>query len=178
VIGPHGDVRHQGVEVLAGRQQTFDTSDPTPPTAPLVPLAAPHVDAPRAASAPMSPDADAPTFPTMWVVIGGGATALSFILPAVLLDRAASKRDEAEALGPGHTAYADAKQGFDEARTAYELSYALPAALGAITLVVATVGLVRIATYEPSATAQRVTVDVSLGTSAGTGGVLWFDARL
>jgi len=61
---------------------------------------------------------------------------VSFALPLGLLAVAGGKRDDAEALGAGHTGYADARSSYETARTAYYVSYALPAALGLTTAVV------------------------------------------
>lgn len=84
---------------------------------------------------------DESDFPTGWVVAGAALTAASFALPIALLARADGKRDDAAALGAGHTGYAEAREDFDSARTAYHVSYLVPAVLGAATITIAIVGV-------------------------------------
>ena len=48
------------------------------------------------------------------------------------------------------------RRDFESARRNYQLSYALPAALGAVTLGIAIYGIVTVATYEPAGVALRV----------------------
>lgn len=93
-----------------------------------------------------------------WVFIGAGATIASVALPLSLFVVASDKRDDADALGPGHRGYAEARASYESWRTAYYVSYALPAALAVTT--------VAFVVLRPSAKASA-TVGVS-----GTGLVL------
>jgi len=106
------------------------------------------------------------SFPTVWVVTGAGLTAASIALPIALNARAASKREDAEKLGVGHTDYAAARDEFDSARTLYYASYAVPALLGAVTVAIAIVGAVK----------QGPTTAVSVGARTERGGVSFVGA--
>ena len=156
IIAKGTATRTASIDVKAARRVIVDTSDPTPPTptpdpppvrVPPIPTALPTTT--------VAPPLPPPAFPTLWVAVGGGATALSFILPGVLGASAAAERNEATALGPGHTAYPTARDEFLDARSAYELSYILPAALGAVTATIAIVGLVQISSHDPYDVAIR-----------------------
>ncbi|MFO0618873.1 MAG: hypothetical protein U0414_40165 [Polyangiaceae bacterium] len=109
-----------------------------------------------------------PAFPTAWVAAGAGLTIASFALPIGLGVDAGSRGNAAGALGPGHTAYADAVEEYVSARTRYYASYAVPAVLGAATLTVAIVGAARIA-LAPSGAPR---VGVALVPLVGTRGAL------
>lgn len=142
IIGADGTVRQESVEVSAGRALAVQTTRPAPqPVSPPPPPPPP----------PVIVVDEPPGFPTVLVLLGAGLTAASFVLPGVMFARASDARDEADALGPGHTGYATAREDFEDARTAYELSYLLPAGLGAITATIAIVGAVRMATWTPTA---------------------------
>lgn len=80
-------------------------------------------------------------FPTPWVVAGAGLTVAACALPIALGINAAKRRDDALVLGAGHTDYAAALSTYESARTAYYVSYAAPAAFGALTIVITIVGL-------------------------------------
>jgi hypothetical protein len=71
------------------------------------------------------------------LLIGGGVTLASFALPVVFGVRAASLSDDAEALGAGHSGYAQRHDDFTTARTTYWVSFAVPAVLAAATATVA-----------------------------------------
>ena len=86
-----------------------------------------------------------------------------FGLPLGLGVHASNLRDDAEKLGPGHTKYSDALRRFDDAREAYRTAYLLPAALGAATLTVAAVFLVRVRTYRPASDKPRAALSLTLG---------------
>lgn len=173
VIGAEGHERPVAIEVVAGRQQIVDTSDPRPAPPPAI--------APAPTSVPTTPPPpeEPPSFPWIPVGIGAGLTAAGFILPAVMFQRGRSKHQQADELGAGHSGYADARDDYDAARTAYEVSYALPAALGAITAGVAIYGVVHVATWAPAddRAAHDRTVDaMALDLRAGPGGA-WLTGR-
>jgi hypothetical protein len=140
IVGKGAAARVERVVVAAGATQRVDTSDPTPPPAPAP---APVPPAPPAPEPP--PKSEPRAFPTAIVLVGAGLTAASFALPIALWRVAAGKRDDADALGVGHTGYASAREDFESARTAQYASYALPAGLGAITLGVAIWGWIHVA---------------------------------
>lgn len=140
------DARTVVVRLTAGTSQTVDT---TPPAAPLAPATVVLV----------APPEIPPQFPTALVLGGGILAAASFVLPIGLGIRATEARESALALGPGHTGYLAAAQRFDDARTTYAASFALPAALGLATLATAAVSLVRVRTYRP----QTGSTTLSLG---------------
>jgi hypothetical protein len=73
-------------------------------------------------------------FPTGWVIGGAAATALAGGITGLLAVNAANKRDDAEALGVGHTQYAAARNEFEDARSTYRASFIGPAAFAAATL--------------------------------------------
>ncbi|HHH29455.1 MAG TPA: hypothetical protein ENK57_14070, partial [Polyangiaceae bacterium] len=127
VIGAGGEQRTVAVEARAGRQQIVDTSDPKP-----APVPVPVVPVPIPVTTPPPPREEPPSFPWIPVGIGAGLTAAGFILPAVMFQRAKGKFQDAEALGAGHSGYAEARDDYGSAKTAYAVSYALPAGLGAI----------------------------------------------
>jgi tetratricopeptide (TPR) repeat protein len=141
VTGPTGAVRRWEVDVRAGEPANVDTSDPAPPPAPPPP-APPTVI--------VKPVEEPPSYPIALVLVGVGVTGLGFILPGVLYDKAADQRATADELGPGHTGYADALDEFESARTAYQISYVLPAALGVATAGIAIWGAVHVASWEPA----------------------------
>ncbi len=145
VTGPRGHTRQSALEVVAGAHHPIDTRDPTPPPPKPAPL-------PPAAPPPVVFQGEPPSFPTWWVVGGAVATGASFALVGALYGEASTRRDEAAALGEGHTDYAAANEAYEDARTSYHLSYLLPAGLAAVTLGIATVGIIRIATHEPAQT--------------------------
>jgi tetratricopeptide (TPR) repeat protein len=159
VVGPKGVVRQRAIETSAGDRITVDTADPTPPPAPL----------PAVPKIIVQEVEEPPSYPIALVLVGVGVTGLGFILPGVLFDEASARGAAAEDLGAGHTGYADALDEYESARTAYQISYVLPAALGVATLGVAIWGAVDVATWEPSSdTAARVDVEVAPG-----GSIVW-----
>jgi hypothetical protein len=99
----------------------------------------------------VEPDEEAPEFPSIVVGVGAGLTVASFALPIALYFRAQGEFDEADELGPGHTGYAAARDEFESANVAYQVSWALPAALGAVTLGVAIWGAVHVSSGDGSA---------------------------
>lgn len=113
------------VEVVRGEQVEVDTTPPDEPPPPVTP--------PRD---PVPERATATSARTTWLLVGGGVTLASLALPLSLFGVASGKRDDAEALGEGHTGYADAKSSYDSAKTVYAVSYALPVALGLTTAIV------------------------------------------
>jgi hypothetical protein len=62
---------------------------------------------------------------------------LSVAAPVGLYLVASAKRNEADALGSGNTAYAEALGSYNNWRTAYYVSYAVPVTLAAATVVFA-----------------------------------------
>lgn len=114
------------VEVVRGQQVEVDTTPPAEPASPKPPEAARPSDGGPAASSAR----------TTWLLVGAGATAVSFALPLALYGVASGKRTDAEALGEGHTGYGAAKDSFDSAKTVYAVSYALPIAVGLTTAIV------------------------------------------
>jgi hypothetical protein len=104
------------VDVEAGKAVHVDT---TPPEEPLPP------------PSPMPAPSEPPSTTLLW--IGAGATVASLALPVSFFFVAKAKRDDAESLGAGATAYADARSTYVTWRTAYWVSWALPAALGIAT---------------------------------------------
>lgn len=112
------------VEVVRGAQVEVDTTPPEEPH-PVVPPREVVQPAPEPSSAR-----------TTWLLVGTGATVVSLALPLTLYGVASGKRDDAEALGEGHSGYAEAKSSYDSAKTAYAISYALPVALGITTAIV------------------------------------------
>ncbi len=153
-----GQEREIAVEVLAGRQQIVDTREPepVPPPLPVAPAPAPVIP-------PTPRSEEPPTFPWIPVGIGAGLTAAGFILPALMFQRARTKFQDADALGAGHSGYADARDDYASARTAYQVSYALPAGLGAITAGIAIYGIVRVTTWTPSDDRSALELDVGPG---------------
>ncbi len=111
------------IEVTRGEQVEVDTTPPEEPAPPPPP-------------APIAPASSGWSPRTTWLVAGSAVTAVSFALPLGLLAVANGKKSDAEALGEGHSGYAAAKSSYDSAKTAYGVSYALPAALGVTTLIV------------------------------------------
>jgi hypothetical protein len=155
VIGPRGS-RSEQVELFAGREVAIDTSSPERPVPIPTPLPQPR------------PEDEGPEFPTVLFFVGLGATAVSFVFPGVMYAMAEDSRDEAEALGAGHTGYATARDGFEDDRTAYQLSYLLPAGLGAVTAAIGIVGAVRMATWTPAT--QTPAGETSMGLTFTPGG--------
>ncbi|MBI4701863.1 MAG: hypothetical protein HY744_12045 [Deltaproteobacteria bacterium] len=139
VIGPTGAVRRVDLAVQAGESIAIDTSDPAPPPPPP-----PPPPAPQFVPVVLRPAPEPARFPTLWVALGAGATVLSFALPVALGVDTAARHDAALELGPGHSGYAAALDDYESARTAYEVSFALPAVLGAATAAVAVVGAIRV----------------------------------
>jgi hypothetical protein len=83
-----------------------------------------------------SPEPKASEFPTAWLVGGAALTTAAAALPIALAIHTGNERDDAEALGVTSSRYPDAVDSFEGARTAYWISYALPAALAATTAIV------------------------------------------
>jgi tetratricopeptide (TPR) repeat protein len=132
--------RRQDAAERAQALKAKNAEPAAPPRAPAPPPPAPS--APQASSATPAPPprADVPpkrsTFPTTWLLVGAGATVASLALPIALAFRTQNKRDAAEQLGAGNTAYGGARDDYESARTLYYVSYALPAALAAATAIV------------------------------------------
>jgi hypothetical protein len=116
------------VNVERGATQDIDSTPPEPPPA------SPAAPRPAPAPPPVPPPDGAPS---TWLWVGVGATVLSAAAPVAFYIAANAKRDETDALGAGNTAYAEAQHSYDQLRTAYSVSYALPATLAAATLVYA-----------------------------------------
>jgi hypothetical protein len=72
-------------------------------------------------------------------LVGGAVTLASAALPITLNVVTRHKRDEALALGTSHPEYPSASDDFRTFRTLYYVSYAVPAALAALTVTVAVV---------------------------------------
>jgi len=141
------EARVISVDVKAGARTTVDT---TPEAEDVRPAVTP---APNGPTRPLPPEKadDAPAFPTVWVLLGAGLTAASVAFPVVMHFRAVDAREEAETLPVGHSGYTNGKESFEGARDASQLSWILPAALGAITVGIATVGVVIVSTHDPDA---------------------------
>jgi hypothetical protein len=80
-------------------------------------------------------------FPTGWLIGGAAVTIASGALPLFLGLRASSKRDDAEAINPASARYAGAREDFEGARSAYQLSFIVPAVLAAATAVIVIIKL-------------------------------------
>lgn len=87
------------------------------------------------------PQAEPGRFPTPWFVAGLSSTVVSFALPLGLGIRTSELREEALALGPGHTRYADNLDTYEDTRAGYYASFALPIALGVATTIIAVWGI-------------------------------------
>lgn len=136
--GPHtielfvgtADVKTVSLEVVGGKTLEVDTSPPEPnvqaPARMPSGLAAPRQAEVRRAR---------PSHTNAWVVGGASAAVVSMALPLSLFVLAGDQREEADALGAGHTRYADAKSSYDLTRTMYLVSYALPVGLAVTTLI-------------------------------------------
>lgn len=125
------------VEIVRGATVPIDTTPPAEPLAPAGPSPAAREGSGSGAGGQASSTASGGSSGrTTWLVVGSVVTAASFALPLGLLAVAGGKKDDAEALGTGHTGYADARSSYESARTAYYVSYALPAALGLTTAIV------------------------------------------
>ncbi|MCA9625249.1 MAG: hypothetical protein KC731_39775 [Myxococcales bacterium] len=148
ILGPRGAERTVTVEVVAGERRAVDTATPDPPLAPPPPPPPPPT-APSPDPTP-PPTAEPPGYPVVPVIVGTGLTALSFLAPTVLYLRARGAFRDADDLGPGHTGYPAAKDEFEGKLLAYQISYALPAALAAATLGVAIWGAVVVASDAPT----------------------------
>jgi hypothetical protein len=146
-----GAARATRVAVSAGQSVRIDTALKATPTVESKP--APAVAPP---DAPEPVASEERSFPTVVVLIGVGLTAASFALPGVMWGKAADRFQEAEDLGKGHTGYPDKVEEYDEATTAYYASYALPAALGAITLGVAVYGIIHVSGESSESVSLRV----------------------
>jgi hypothetical protein len=160
-IGEGASARRVELRVVAGGSIEVDTS--APPPRPIV--------APTAGAAPSTtpPPTDAPSFPTLWVLLGVAATGASLALPLTLRGDADDARTAAEELGPGHTGYGAAVQEYESARSTYYAGWALPAALGAITAGIAVYGVVHVATGGPPAKAAGLHRHVEIGAGAVPG---------
>jgi hypothetical protein len=127
------------VDVERGTTQEIDATPPEPPhPAPTPPpTPAPQPTAPLQVPADLVHPARADRSPPTWLWVGVGATVLSAAAPVGLYVVAQGKRDAADAFGPGNSAYAGALASYNDWRTAYYVSYALPAALGLATVLYA-----------------------------------------
>jgi len=139
------------VEVVAGGRVEVDATDP-------------EVLAPRPGATPaLGPDDASLSTVSPWVVVGGVATVVSLALPIALFVVADGKRDDAEALGAGHSGYPSALSSYDSARTLYLVSYALPATLALTTAGIYLLG----GKSKPSRPSARL--DVGAGTATLSG---------
>lgn len=164
IVGPTGVAKSEALQVRAGVSLMIDTHDPAPPVRPLPVMV--RVPVPKLV-------VEAPEFPTAVVLIGVGLTAVSFALPGGLYRRAAAARADSEELGRGHTDYEEKVAEFGSKRTAYQVSYLLPAVLGTATLGVAIWGVVHVSTGAEHATESSIGV-----VPAADGGTLWWRLRL
>jgi hypothetical protein len=109
-----------------------------------------------AALAPRPPPAAALAspahFPTGWLIAGLAVTAASCALPLGFALDVKAKRNDAEALGSGHTGYVDAVSRFGDARTRYEISWLVP---GALALATAAIVIVQSLSGKAEATTAR-----------------------
>jgi hypothetical protein len=105
---------------------------------------------PPPATTPTSPQPQPPppkerpherSFPTAWLIGGAAVTLASCALPLAFALDTGSKRDDANALGTGSVGYADATKRFEDARTRYEISWAVPATFAVATAVIVVVQL-------------------------------------
>lgn len=164
--GPHdievgaGTVRarHVTVKAVAGGSAEIDASLAAPPAVAPPPSLFPSLRVPESPQ-PVP-------FPTTWLLVGAGATLASFALPLALGLHAQAERDQATRLGAGNTGYVSASSDYMSARTAYYVSYALPASLAAATAV--------IVILEMGSSERRVRVNAS---GVAGGGCLWASGR-
>jgi hypothetical protein len=136
--GEGGRARHVSFEVAAGASIDLDVAPLDPPAPPPKPPAYVPFKPP---SPPTHVEAE--HFPTALVLVGVGATALSFFVPMGFGIAASDKRAEAEDLGRGNSRYESAVADFESARTIYYATYVVPAVLGAATIAVTIVGAAR-----------------------------------
>jgi tetratricopeptide (TPR) repeat protein len=125
------------VDVERGTTRDIDATPPDPPPPAQQPPAPPPVPSDPVPPALPALPVRADHSPSTWLWVGMGATVLSLAAPVGLYLVAQAKRDDADALGPGNSAYAEALGSYNDWRTAYYVSYALPAALGVATVVYA-----------------------------------------
>jgi len=114
------------VQVERGTTVDVETSAPDDTTP------KPATPPPRATEPAPAPPPDARSSST-WLYLGA-ATVASLALPITLFFVADGKRDDAEALGAGHTQYADASASFERWQNFYYVSYALPVVLAGFTV--------------------------------------------
>jgi hypothetical protein len=115
-------VKKMRVEVVAGGATDVDTTPPAPPAVEA------RVAGPQDSATPPPPAS------STWIWIGVGATAVSLAAPMTFYALASGAHNRAEALGPGHSRYADERSSFDTLRTLQYVSYALPAAFALATV--------------------------------------------
>jgi hypothetical protein len=127
------DARVAQVTLIAGKKTTI-TAEVLPPTK-VEPPTLPRQVAPRPRS-----------FPSAWLVGGAAVSLAAMALPLAFAVDAKNKRDAADTLGAGSTGYPDAVDRFNDARTRYALSWAVP---GALALATAAVVLVKILSEPP-----------------------------
>jgi hypothetical protein len=138
------------IEVTKAGEVEVETTPPgtTPETGPTT---APDPTTPS--SPPSAPRERAPGEPRSktWFWIGAGATALSTALPIALHTLASGRADDARALGVGHSGYDAARSDYDDSRTLYYASWALPVTLAVVTTVLWFVSEGRTSSPSPSA---------------------------
>lgn len=135
-------VRTVRVKVQAG--QTIPVPVDAPPEQQTVVKPQPVVLLPP----PPPPPEKKSGFPTTALVIGASATVVSFVAPLIFGLDASSQMKNAEAAGPFAGNYASLKSDYEDARTRYYVSYAVPATAAIVTAVVVLLSL-------PSASVSR-----------------------
>jgi hypothetical protein len=130
-------VQRVPLDVEAGKSYTAQVAPvPKPPPPPIESLRDP-VPAP-VYMPPAPPPAPAPVSDGSarrnWLLFGGGATALTLVVPTVLYLVADGQKDTAVTQGPGHTKYEADKSSYDTTRTLYYTSFSLPVVAIGVTL--------------------------------------------
>jgi hypothetical protein len=113
------------------------------------------------------------SFPTGWLVAGALVTAASTAIPIGLGFVAKSKKDDALALGPGHTGYRAAIDEFDSARTLSRVSWVVPVVLASASVIIVLLS----ARGEDKGKAVAAVLR-ALGGPAGERGATWTPAAL
>jgi tetratricopeptide (TPR) repeat protein len=122
------DVDTESAEENANSASSSTPMGVTPPP--------PNAESPMEESSPFPPPplVDDDGARRTWIVVGASATVLSLALPLSFYFVAKGNRDQAEELGVGHSGYEDARSTAESWRTAYLISWALPAIVAAVTV--------------------------------------------
>lgn len=161
-VGEGASARRVTVDVVASEVREIDATV-IPPPGP-----APTSSTPRTSDPPPATRPQSNAGPIAFGVLAG-ATALSFALPIGLGVHAGNVADAAKSLGRGHTRYDDAVASYEDARSAYYVSYVLPAVLGAATI--ATFAFVVFAPGADAAGPPDVRASITLLSNGGDPGL-------